>query len=325
MDRKTKHRILGILVVIGLVIILLPFFQSGKEIRNDTALVAAPPFPDQPIQVTTTTVEQKPAIPMQAANIPQKIVNPTPSADDTISGIKDQPDDTISVIHPSVINHAPTANNAMANSSVSPAINTKAKPAVQAADNANNKPREAKLSSPGIAESTATPATTLALPTNIEIMKPDGSNATTKIISTAMTTKTKPVKTEIHKIIENKKSTQTVKSVSNVSTHTYSSKSRLAYAQKPIDEDGLAKLKSAAWVIQIGSYKNKTNALRIVNQLRANGYRAFIQQISTALGEHTRIFVGPENKQSTARALAERLQSEMHIQGIVISYKPLTL
>lgn len=70
----------------------------------------------------------------------------------------------------------------------------------------------------------------------------------------------------------------------------------------------------------------EANALRVVNNLRANGYRAFIQQISTTLGDdNTRVFVGPENKQSSARELAQKLESDMHLRGIVISYKPLAL
>src|SRR5262249_49589734 len=91
------------------------------------------------------------------------------------------------------------------------------------------------------------------------------------------------------------------------------------------NDNGLVDLSKAAWVIQLGSFKNKANALRLVNQLRANGYHAFIQKISTTFGEHTRVFVGPENKRMTANALANRLESEMHVKGIVISYQPLTL
>jgi len=44
MERKTKHRLLGIFVVIGLVIIILPFFQGEKENAPNTALVTAPPI-----------------------------------------------------------------------------------------------------------------------------------------------------------------------------------------------------------------------------------------------------------------------------------------
>jgi DedD protein len=101
--------------------------------------------------------------------------------------------------------------------------------------------------------------------------------------------------------------------------------SKIKIDNKPIKDNGLLELKQAAWVIQIGSFKNKANALRLVNQLRANGYRAFIQQTSGTFGDSTRVFVGPENKHHSARALADRLESDMHIRGIVISYKPLAL
>jgi cell division septation protein DedD len=43
------------------------------------------------------------------------------------------------------------------------------------------------------------------------------------------------------------------------------------------------------------------------------------------MGNNTRVLVGPEHKQAQARALASRLQNELHIQGMVVSYKPLTL
>jgi DedD protein len=102
-------------------------------------------------------------------------------------------------------------------------------------------------------------------------------------------------------------------------------KKRTSVAQTPLTDNGLIELKNAVWVIQIGSFKNKANALRLVNQLRANGYRAFIQQVSNTFGENTRVFVGPEYKHNSARALATRLESDMHIRGIVISYKPLAL
>src|SRR3990167_462331 len=65
---------------------------------------------------------------------------------------------------------------------------------------------------------------------------------------------------------------------------------------EPIDNNGLIKLKNAAWVIRMGSFKNKEHALRLVNRLRANGYAAFIQETNTALGDTTRGYVGRESK-----------------------------
>jgi len=80
-------------------------------------------------------------------------------------------------------------------------------------------------------------------------------------------------------------------------------------------------VKASAWVVQLGVFKEKNNAVRLVNQLRANGYHAFLAKT----GETTKVFVGPENKQNAAHMLASRLEQEMHIHGIVVNYKPFTL
>jgi len=48
MDMHIKHKVLIICVIIGLVILLLPLFQSSKELLSSApSYVKAPPFPDQ--------------------------------------------------------------------------------------------------------------------------------------------------------------------------------------------------------------------------------------------------------------------------------------
>jgi DedD protein len=182
MEKQIRHRLLGVLVVIALVIILLPFFQTSNKtlVPASTILAAAPPFPDQPADITAAASE--PAAPLTLAEIPQP--------DAATINIKDDK-------HMAAIFKKPA----------------------------------------------------------------------------------------------------------------------------PLDE-GLSKLKNSVWVVQVGSFKNKTNALNVVNQLRANGYRAFIQEVTDST---TRVYVGPEHKQISARALADRLQTEMHLKGVVISYTPLTM
>lgn len=251
MDIKTKHRILGILVVAGLIVILLPFLQSGRELRSDTGTVKSPPFPDQSVQVTTVT--------------------PVPITMSNQEEMKQQPDDTIQTDHPQT---STTAAPIIANPALTPKVKINQPDANQ----------KAKISE-------VTPAP--------------------KDDSIPLETMDKTVVPQHHSAPLPKKATLTSK-------HSYGK-------IKHLDNNGLFKLQSAAWVIQVGSYKNKANALRIVNNLRANGYRAFIQQISTALGDNTRVFVGPENKQASARELAQKLETDMHLRGMVISYTPLAL
>lgn len=263
MESKTKHRLLGILVVVGLVVILLPFMQSGRESSStDTTTIKVPAFPDQSVQVETPIQEPAPEIETKpttepAIAAPEQPVATTPPATSQTEPqtdasateqpplgqeeVKNQPDDAITAEHP-----------------VEP---TKAAPPIPAP------------------EDSAT-----------EVKK----NTTSHL-------KKKTVKQTAH---------NTAKS---------SKKDR----QLTVKNNDLFNIQEPSWVIQVGDYSKKAQALKVVNQLRAKGYRAFIQQFSTTLGANTRVFVGPENKQADARQLASELNSQMKLHGIVISYKPL--
>jgi DedD protein len=262
MERTTKHRILGILVMIGLVIILLPLFQSGGEPNNKTEVVKAPPFPDQSVQVTTPV-----HVAEESSMTPEQ-----PAQESAESKANQTPNDLLSVSRPSVVNDTSMTNDTDKQRKVAeiePTIN----------------PEEDDFK-------TQTTTTTTITKAN-DAVPPKTVIAKAKIVQSA------------------KKTVRVIKQAPHINA--------------PIRDNGLAELKNPAWVIQIGSFKNKANALRLVNQLRANGYRAFIQQTSSTFGDSTRVFVGPENKHNVARALASRLEGDMHIRGIVISYKPLAL
>jgi DedD protein len=233
MEKQTKHRILGVFVMIALVIILLPLFQSGKELPSEKVIVKAPPFPDQSLQVASTPDASEP---MEAE------MDSTPN------------NDLMGVSRPSVISSQSVASNTVANVAV------------------------------------------------------DEINQVNKV--------QEPPKVELENKAEVKELAPVFKD-KNMTT-------RVRLTKK--NENSLINLKQRIWVIQIGSFKNKTNALQLANKLRAHGYQAFIQQSASAFGGNTtRVFVGPESKQNAARALASRLENQLHIKGVVLNYKPLTL
>ncbi len=78
-----------------------------------------------------------------------------------------------------------------------------------------------------------------------------------------------------------------------------------------------------AWVIQVGAFKNKIDAFRLVNKLRSRGYNAFIHQKNAAFGAETKVYIGPENKRNSAESLASKLSKEDRISGVITSFKPL--
>ncbi|MDR3478687.1 MAG: SPOR domain-containing protein [Gammaproteobacteria bacterium] len=85
----------------------------------------------------------------------------------------------------------------------------------------------------------------------------------------------------------------------------------------------LTKLKKTAWVIQLGSFKDKHNAERLTNSLRAKGYKAFT--FETKSNGQTRVYVGPEAKQVAASTLASKIEQDTNMRGIVLTFKPIEL
>lgn len=248
MESKTKNRIIGIIVIIGLIIIILPFFLGKKDIPNEPILVKAPPFPDQTNDYSATQSEETSSIDPSTVNQDQSAIQQVQTTGFSSS---DTSENLIQKIKPQIVHEARIDAEKV--------IDNVDKHQIQPASNVNLTP--------------------------------------------------------VIKINKNIKSNQLEKNNVKVSSIN----------KNETDSNGLVSLPDAGWVIQIGSFRDKQNALRIVNHLRANGYHAFIQQISTALGTSTRVFVGPENQQSKARAKAKDLEAQLHIHGIVISYKPLSL
>jgi DedD protein len=287
MERKTKHRILGIIVIIALIILLYPFFQGRREQSTKDNLVTAPPFPAEATQQTqpaspivtipTTATPAQPATPDTKTGEPVATANPlpTPAPVNVMlagHGVNQTPDDAITAPP------APTNAEPVAPPIENPAI-TQEKPADKKSD--------------------------------VMPVIQDQDNVAPAAPSKPAKKTSKNAKHFIPKKIMN----------------ASKAKTKPAAAPAPFDNNGLAKLQASAWVIQLGSFKNKSNALRLVNQLRASGYKAFIQHIQEGSANETttRVFVGPQAKEANARQMAAQLENSMHLKGFVISYKPLNL
>ena len=285
MEKKTKHRILGILVVIGLVLISLPMLQGGQESSAmNASLVKAPPFPDQAVQVNSAPVEAKIQAP-QPSPIP--IRDPSQPTDDNNSGMNQQPDDTIKMnaANPTVNPQPPSMTNP------SPVKNAAL----------GNKQQQNNMKAQMMDKVVTPDVDTYNSPEGTDYIFKNSAHAEDAVAPA-------PKPAHVKK--------------ANVQQRPRAFKVRPAVVKQPnVDNNGLFKLKNAVWVIQLGSFKNKENALRLVNKLRTSGYRAFIQQASS----HTQVFVGPENKQNSARSLKSKIEAELHISGIVVSYKPLKI
>ena len=80
-----------------------------------------------------------------------------------------------------------------------------------------------------------------------------------------------------------------------------------------------------AWVVQMGSFKNKDNARRLTDRLRVAGFKAFTHTVKSGDKERVHVYVGPEFKQASAVKLSTRVAQNIKMQGIVVKYNPLAL
>ena len=77
-----------------------------------------------------------------------------------------------------------------------------------------------------------------------------------------------------------------------------------------------------AWVIQLGSFKHKSNVAELVNKLKENGYTVFTKPIQTKKGTLTKVFVGPELIKSSLTKKLPDLKKLTNVQGKVARFYP---
>ena len=111
----------------------------------------------------------------------------------------------------------------------------------------------------------------------------------------------------------------------DVNSNQVSQSSKQAQLNKPITNEkkqtDIKTLRATAWVIQVGSFSNKKNALALRNKLRKKKYHAFVEAVTKQSGISYRVRVGPEVKKDSAELMVKRLKKEMHINGIVMEHK----
>ncbi len=73
-----------------------------------------------------------------------------------------------------------------------------------------------------------------------------------------------------------------------------------------------------AWVVQVGSFKKKENALALQEKLSDTGYKVFLEKGGSRQTPIYRVKVGPESKRVHAEVIQKRLLAKLKLKGIVI-------
>lgn len=74
------------------------------------------------------------------------------------------------------------------------------------------------------------------------------------------------------------------------------------------------------WIVQAGSFSREANAIVLSDRLKTKGFKAFVENASTAAGTVYRVRIGPVKERDAAEALVKRLNASGNYRGMVMSY-----
>ena len=74
------------------------------------------------------------------------------------------------------------------------------------------------------------------------------------------------------------------------------------------------------WSIQLGSFENKENAVRLRGKRRNRNYRTYILHARTNEGGMYRVFVGPSSSKATLTEMMVQIEASLALEGRIVRY-----
>ena len=84
-----------------------------------------------------------------------------------------------------------------------------------------------------------------------------------------------------------------------------------------LDKDNLP----VSWSLQLGSFQDHQNALKLRADLRQADYRSYIIAAQTDQGSVYRVFVGPILDKSRLEKIGQEIRSKFNLKGQIVRYK----
>ncbi|WP_295719614.1 SPOR domain-containing protein [uncultured Halovibrio sp.] len=73
-----------------------------------------------------------------------------------------------------------------------------------------------------------------------------------------------------------------------------------------------------AWLVRLGSFSNRDNALKLRDSVRDQGMDAHSETVENDKGTFTRVFAGPFVDEQKAVSAMEQLESEFNLEAMVV-------
>lgn len=310
MEKKNVQRIVGVLVITAVAIVAMPlmFGRSDVVVQEAENTVKTPVVSDQVNSVTTAKTDDV----TPAAQTPNM---ETPNSSDMSANAAQNINDAANVensvnanLNSDVANPAPVATSASATPS-----------AMSAAPAA---PTDMQASAASMQNAPALPVPTL------DTIKKADSSASQDVVSTPTTApgmQQAAATTDQNTVMPDMATSQKMASATDATADAKAApaKKHKKKSTKSISAKANTKAVKAGWVVQMGSFNNKQNALHLADKLRAAGFNVFTREMKSASGKmSTRVYIGPEVKEASATQLSGKIHQKMNMQGIVMAYKP---
>jgi DedD protein len=149
-----------------------------------------------------------------------------------------------------------------------------------------------------------------------ELLKIDNTVQTSKLNNSKINsnlTETKLDKTKV---------TPATKANEIVANTPKETKPKLAITKPILGKQPPKSFNKEAWVIQLGSFKHKSNVAELVAKLKRNGYTVFTKPIKTKKGTLTKVCVGPELIKQTLIKKIPALKKLTNVQGKIARFYP---
>jgi DedD protein len=75
------------------------------------------------------------------------------------------------------------------------------------------------------------------------------------------------------------------------------------------------------WILQVGSFSQKANALSLRDRLKKSGYQVSVLEVKGASGTIHRVLIGPVSDRPAADKLRDKLASEQKLTAMVLENK----
>ena len=335
MDQELKQRLIGASVIIALAIIFVPMLFDGEvnNQQNENISISIPDAADSNLEVKKFELDQ-----------PVTAVKDLPPADTELVIENEQPklvdveSANTAVTTPMTI---PTESAAVNKDDVVAEVNEVTSASDQAAEANTTEPNEPA-------------ATSQQVQTEPEPVKPPNNTANTTAATGGMTkayrvklgsfsqpanaekVKNSLLQSNIKAIVEfnpglklyrvwsqelyrDESSAQQYVSAVNQLKLNIGTPKVVTLAADEVSQ--MASQQALGWVVQLGSFSDKKNALDLRNKVKEAGFNGFVDEITTAAGATLyRLRIGPLMEKSDAEATQIKIKNQLKLDGLVKSH-----